>query len=101
MAARGFAGEDAAWPGTLTPATPSRPAPPLPPARAPARAAVSEFARWNAALTAAASYYLCRDEALLDAVCSDLLTREEVAWLKACANPPVKVLNVMSQLVAR
>ncbi|GBF88169.1 hypothetical protein Rsub_00881 [Raphidocelis subcapitata] len=64
-------------------------------------AIVSEYARWNAAFTAAASYYLCRDESYLDVYCGDLLTNDEVAWLKRCANPPVKVLMVMSQLVAR
>lgn len=62
---------------------------------------VFEFARWNAALTAAAAAYLCRKPAYLDRHCADLLSADELAWLAGCSNAPVKVLMIMSELVKR
>ena len=70
-------------------------------AAADAAALAREFARWNAALTAAACAYLCRKRAYLDAHCRDLLTCDELEWLAGCDNPPVKVLAVLSELVCR
>jgi hypothetical protein len=62
---------------------------------------VAEFARWNAALTPAAAAYLCRKDAYFDAHCADLLAPAELAWLRGCANPPVKVLMIMSRILKR
>lgn len=73
------------------PFAPAAPAPPV----------VAEYARWNAALTAAAAAYLTRDARHLERHCGDLLTPSELAWLKGCDNPPVKVLLVLSALVKR
>ncbi|PRW45440.1 UPF0187 chloroplastic [Chlorella sorokiniana] len=61
---------------------------------------VGEFARWNAVLTPAACAYLCRRQSYWE-VCEDLLQPSELAWLRSCDNPPVKVLAIMSGLVKR
>lgn len=34
-------------------------------------------------------------------VCEDLLQPAELAWLRSCDNPPVKVMAIMSGLVKR
>lgn len=34
-------------------------------------------------------------------LCKDLLQPSELAWLKSCDNPPVKVMSIMSGLVKR
>lgn len=62
---------------------------------------VSEVARWLAALTPVSAAYLCRDPAFVNDHCSDLLNAEELSWLRGCANPPVKVLMVLSRIIKR
>ena len=34
-------------------------------------------------------------------LCEDLMQPAELAWLKGCDNPPVKVLSILSGLVKR
>ena len=47
------------------------------------------------------SPYPSRQDDYLTRHCEDLLTPAELAWLRRCDNPPVKVLIVMSTLVKR
>lgn len=63
-------------------------------------ALVREFARWLAALTPAACAYLRRKDCFWRHV-EEVLQPGELAWLRGCDNPPVKVLMVLSGLLAR
>jgi hypothetical protein len=59
-----------------------------------------EYARWNAALCAAATAHLARDPAAIDRHCgSGLLTPDERAWLRASPNAASDVLGVLAELL--
>lgn len=61
---------------------------------------VHEYARWLAALTPAACAYLRRKDCYWRHT-EGVLQPRELAWLRGCDNPPVKVLMVLSGLLAR